>query len=132
MLIHLNKNDVILICEHAVESFESEDEGESYTEEVVKHLEDADIDVIEARSGGSADEFFMEVFAQWDGADPADVLDLMAEALSNIDIEFTHDEVIFDDDDDDEDFDSDDDDDDDEDFDDLDDEDEDFDDEDED
>lgn len=107
MLIHLDKDDVLLICEQATESFEAEDEGEGFTEEVIKRLENADIEVIESRSGSAADEFFVELFLQWDGADVVDVLDLMVEALSNIDIEFTHDEVDLDADDDDEEFDSD-------------------------
>ncbi len=107
MLIHLDKNDVLFICDHATESFEAEDEGEGFAEEVIKRLENADIEVIESRSGSSADEFFVELFMQWDGADVVDILDLITESLSNIDIEFTHDEVDLDADDDDEDFDSD-------------------------
>ena len=107
MLIHLDKNDVLFICEHATESFEAEDEGEGFAEEVIKRLENVDIEVIESRSGSSADEFFVELFMQWDGADVVDILDLITESLSNIDIEFTHDEVDLDADDDDEEFDSD-------------------------
>lgn len=103
MLIHLNKNDVILICEQATESYEAEDGGEVFTEEVVKRLEGADIEAIEARSGSASDEFFMELFQQWDGVDPSDILDLMSEALSNIDIDLTYDEDFDDDDDDEED-----------------------------
>ncbi len=107
MLIHLDKNDVLFICEHATESFEAEDEGEGFAEEVIKRLESADIEVIESRSGSSADEFFVELFMQWDGTDVAEVLELITETLSNIDIDFTHDEVDLDGDDDDDEFDSD-------------------------
>lgn len=96
MLIHLDKDDVLLICEQAVESYDAEDDGEAFTEEVVKRLEDADIEAIESRSGGSADEFFMEVFSQWDGSDATDILDLMVEGLNNIDIELTYAEVDLD------------------------------------
>ncbi|MEZ4459873.1 MAG: hypothetical protein R3E66_09115 [bacterium] len=67
---------------------------------MIKRFEEADIETIEARTGSSADEFFMEIFQAWDGIDSSDILDLMTEALSNIDVDLTYDEIEEDDDDD--------------------------------
>lgn len=93
MQIHLSKDEVVSLRTAAVESFEQEDEGEAFCEEIVGSFEDADIEVIESRSGGSADEFFMEIFHQWDGVDSTDILDMVVEALSIIDIDFSYDHV---------------------------------------
>lgn len=102
MQIHLSKAEVISIRSAAVESFEQEDEGELFCEDIVGFFEDSDIEVIESRSGGSADEFFAEIFHQWDGVDASDIMDMVEEALSIIDIELTYDHVDDDDEDDEE------------------------------
>lgn len=90
MQIHLSKAEIISIRASAVDSFEQEDEGEAFCEEIVGVFEDSDIEVIESRSGGSADEFFAEIFLQWDGVDPSDIMDMVEEALSIIDIDLTY------------------------------------------
>jgi len=90
MQIHLSKAEIISIRASAVDSFKQEDEGEAFCEEIVGVFEDSDIEVIESRSGGSADEFFAEIFLQWDGIDPSDIMDMVEEALSIIDIDLTY------------------------------------------
>ncbi len=90
MHIHMTKYEVISIREQVLEAEDDEDAAEGFCEEVIGCLEDADIETIESRTGGDADEFMHEVYADWDHGDPIELLDLLNEALSVIDIEFTY------------------------------------------
>lgn len=89
MHIHLSKYDVISIRDQVLEAEDDEDAVERFCEEVIGCLEDADIQTIESRTGGDADEFMHEVYEQWDHGDPIELLDLLTDALSVIDVEFS-------------------------------------------
>ena len=98
MQIHLSKYDIILLRDKAVESFEAEDEGDAFAEEAIGCFEANDIETIESRAGGSADNYMREIFESWDGVDPMELVEMLAENLVNIDIELTFDDVDGDDD----------------------------------
>lgn len=89
MHIHLTKYQVISIREQVLEAEDDDDAVDSFCEEVIGCLEDADIETIESRTGADADEFMHEVYSNWDHGDPIELLDLLTESLSVIDIEFT-------------------------------------------
>ncbi len=93
MHIHLSKYDVLLIRDSTLAGLEADDQGEAFCEEAIGCLEDNDIETIEARAGGSADEFMMEIFEMWDGGDPVELVELMSENLANLDIELTFDDI---------------------------------------
>lgn len=92
MRIHLSKYDVLTLRKQVAESEELGDDGEFFAEEALGCFRDEEIDALEEAWDGSAEDFFMEVFGTWLGAEPEAVVETLTTMLADLDIELTHDE----------------------------------------
>lgn len=92
MQLHLTYFDVEALRKQAEESSEIGDDGELFAEEAVGCLSDEELEAIEEAHGGPADEFFMEVFATWEGGDPVAIIDTMVNLLGELDIDCSYDD----------------------------------------
>ena len=92
MRVHLTGYDVKALREQALISTELGDDGESFAEEALVCFGPDEIEAIEQQTEQPAEDFMMEVFATWEGAEPDMILETLAATLEDLDIELTYDE----------------------------------------
>lgn len=93
MQLQLKRFDIEILQQQAVESWDLDDDGESFAEEAVSRLNESDIELIEDVADVEATQFFLSVFAAWDGGDPEDVTELLTGMLEDLDIELSYDDL---------------------------------------
>lgn len=108
MRVHLTKYDVISLRKQALESEEVGDDGELFAEEALGCFNEEELESMEeALDGASAEDFFIDVFAAWEGEDPDALIDVLMRMLGEFDIELTFDPPDDDEDEEEDDFDGD-------------------------
>lgn len=92
MRVHLTKYDVISLRKQAIESEEVGDDGELFAEEALGCFNEEELESMEeALDGASPEDFFMDVFAAWEGEDPDTLIDVLMRMMGEFDIELTFD-----------------------------------------
>lgn len=93
MIVHLTSYDVVAMIKGAKTSVQISDEGESFVEEAIGCFEEDELETFEDEYGGPLEEFFLEIFELWDEDEPENLPLLVLDALGELDIEMTYDEV---------------------------------------
>ena len=99
MKIHLSRYDVAALIKGARTSIQISDEGESFAEEALGCFEEDELEHIEDQYGSPLEEFFVEIHEKWDEDEPVELPLLIMDALAELDIEMTYEEVDEDEDD---------------------------------
>lgn len=92
MQVHLTGYEAAALRRQAAISADLDDDGESFAEEAVVCFEQRAIEMIENRTGSTAEEVMMNAFDSWEGGEPEMILETLAATLEELDIELTYDE----------------------------------------
>lgn len=93
MHIHLTHYDIASLRKEAATSARLSDDGEAFAEEALGCFSEEQLDAIERSYGGSAEEFFLQVYEAWDEEDPDDLVPVLIDALAEVDVELTFDDA---------------------------------------